>query len=150
MTESTMNFDALLDETRDALHQAVVADPTAAKELALDLSEVFLLEGSRKKGGRKRAPGAIHRVACGLSKLRGRYGDQRSGMEKSKNTDGPAPIMEDATGGVWTDETGLWMFFVDMLFEPSSEFKNGAPPSFITSFKSFLNEWREQVLRAPR
>jgi hypothetical protein len=137
---STQSFDfnLLLDVTRNALRRAAIADPAAAKELALDLSELWFL----KRDQRQRESGsAIHRAAGEIIKLRVRFGDDVPGLSKPEINDGPARMFQDADGEFWgADEKGMWMYVIDEVLE------HGRAP-FVVEFKTFLHEWREQVLR---
>jgi hypothetical protein len=44
ITIRTMDFDVMINAMRDALRHGAIADPAAAKEVALDTAEVALLE----------------------------------------------------------------------------------------------------------
>jgi hypothetical protein len=136
---STQSFDfnVLLRVTRDALRRAAIADPAAAKELALDLSEVRFLKRDQRQ---RESASAVHRAACGIIKLRARFGDDVPGLSKPEINDGPARFMKDTDGELsWADEKGMWLYVIDEVLE------HGRAP-FVVGFKTFLHEWTEQTL----
>jgi hypothetical protein len=153
MMERTMrpdlDFDLLLTATRDGLRRAAISDPTAAQELALDLSEIAMLERGRKEDEPLRAGPAIMRAARAMANLRCRFNPVPA-LGSSKETPEDSPVDEhwkpyvDQNGeqGYDFDEVGVWMLVLPR-FEEMKKFK-GDPE--LTSFRAWLYAWSEQIL----
>lgn len=72
----------MINATRDALRHAAIADPAAAKEVALDMAEVALLERAARGGDPPCAAMAAERGARGMVRLRRRFKPNVFGPEK--------------------------------------------------------------------
>jgi hypothetical protein len=142
-----MNLDVLLTATRDALRRSAIADPAAARELALDLAEVAFLERGRKEGDPPRATKAAHRTARGMVKLRHRFNPNVPGLgrDPTQVDDDPfKPSIDEKTGEemFWVSEVGVWILMLER-FEEVERFDNDPA---LTDFRKWLYVWREQVL----
>jgi hypothetical protein len=99
-----------------ALQYAAVADPTAMKELALDLCEVEL--SPRDPHARCTAR---DRAARGMVRLRARFNNDVPNFPTPKNIDGPAFIPREEPneeGAYWINEVGIWKLALDAMNEP--------------------------------
>jgi hypothetical protein len=145
-----MEFDlnVMFSATRYALRRAEIADPAAAKELALDLAEVVLLELGRKEGDPLRAREALIRAARGIVRLRRRFNADVSGLANNPDYENqplfvPHPdglIADDGSPVQLVSEAGVWALMLQRFEEGFT--KN---PAF-TDFRKWFYEWREQIL----
>lgn len=144
-----MNLDVVFSAMQAALRRAAIADPAAAKDLALDLAEVALLERGRKESDPLRAGPAIKRAVRAMVNLRRRFnGDVPSLGKKDLPEDSEhfKPGVDENTGEemYWVDEVGIWMLALPR-FEETRSFKNNPE---LTDFRKWFYAWREQVLRS--
>lgn len=142
-----MDLEIVVPAMKDGLRHATIADPTAVRELALDLAEIAVLEQGRKEDDPPRAAKAMLRAARTMVRLRRRF-NKVPGLDndESRYTD-DAPVdvhyREDVTADgeefVHFDEVGLWMLLLLWLEE-----KNGA--LLLRDFRPWFRGWREQIL----
>ncbi len=146
-----MDLKIVVPAMKDGLRHATIADPTAVRELALDLAEIAVLERGRKEDDPPRAAKAMLRAARAMVRLRRRF-NKVPGLDndESRYTD-DAPVdvhyrenvTTDGEDFVHMDEVGLWVLLLLWLEE-----KNGA--LLLRDFRPWFRGWREQILTGGR
>jgi hypothetical protein len=142
-----MDLKMVVPAMKDGLRHATIADPTAVRELALDLAEIAVLERGRKESDPPRAAKAMLRAARAMVRLRRRF-NKVPGLDNDESRcsdDAPvsAHYVEDVTADgeefVHFDEVGLWVLLL-LWFEE----KDGG--LLLGDFRPWFRVWREQVL----
>jgi hypothetical protein len=145
-----IDLDTLLGAMKTALRRAAIADPAAAREVALDLSEVSFLEDGRNAGDETKAMPSIVRAARTMVKIRARFNGDVPGLPVPKDIDGPIIVKETVEAGeevAWTDEVGTWAYTLDCMYEHDSTFINGAMPPWLRQLRQWLHDYRDACLK---
>jgi hypothetical protein len=129
----TKVFGALISATRDALRRAVIADPAAVKELALDLAEISLL-GAKQEG----EGSAIQRAARTMVRLHYRFNGDGDPADADTQ---PLVLGADENGDPIFSQVGVWVLVLRQ-FEEIESFND----PMLTDVRRWLIEFREQIL----